>query len=126
MQIKRYLAENTPEADVLVDEKAREYMASHENTDYLTAVREVLRDDIDLARQYYKRPAPVEPDDSQCKTAHNYTQAMASLTAEAQDFADMHKLPFDLAFKRTICRPENRLLTRMYLEGAPSLQGGDD
>ncbi len=128
MEIRSYdqpLATIIEGSDNIVDERAKTYMAAHEGADYLTAVREVLRDDVDLARKYYQRPAPVE-DDTPAKEARSYTAAMSALTAEAEDFSLMHNIPFDLAFKRTICRPENRLLTRMYLEGPPSQQRGDD
>jgi hypothetical protein len=94
---------------------AKKFHKLHPNLSYAESLIEVLKNDKGLAKKYLKQEdEPKLATDGAIKPK-GYNDAVQQLTDQAELFSLQYGVPQKLAFHRTLCRPENRLLAREYL-----------
>jgi hypothetical protein len=98
-----------------LDELARLFNQKYPGKTYAECVACILANDPVIAKKYMKQTDEPKTATDGAIIPKSYENAVQVLTDAAELFSLQYKIPMDLAFKRTICRPEMRLCARSYL-----------
>jgi len=100
-----------------IDTLAKLHQKDHEGVSYQDAVKMVLSEHSELAREYKAKPEPEPEDPSKYAQARTYIEARDSLMEQAEELSLRLGIDGNLAFKRVLTLDRNRLLARRYLVG---------